>query len=160
MYRNISDQGFIFKMFQILTIVTSFLFYPEKNLKIRKFYPIPSSHLFIVSASLQWRQLSLPEKLGTDLSNRVAAFVFEGELSKIVLSSGAGQGWGMPGRQRHVNRSRSGRHSASPHGLASHACPQLPTFTPPKASARIPICANVIALLMTINTAATACHDE
>lgn len=52
MYRNISDQGFIFKMFQILTIVTSFLFYPEKNLKIRKFYPIPSSHLFIVSASL------------------------------------------------------------------------------------------------------------
>lgn len=136
---------------------TLIFFYSEKNLEIlHSIFP----HLFIVSASLQWRQLSLPEKLGTDLSNRVAAFGFEGELSKIVLSSGAGQGCGMPGRQRHVNRSRRGRHSASPHGLASHACPQLPTFTPPKASARIPICANVIALLMTINTAATACHEE
>ena len=55
-------------------------------------------------------------------------------------SSGAGHGCGKPGRHLQVNRSLTGRHSASPQGRASHAWPQLPTFTPPNASANIPIC--------------------
>lgn len=84
----------------------------------------------------------MPVKLGTDLSccmcPRDTTFDFDGEVIEAIYSFVAGHGCGIPGRHLQVNLSLIGRHSASPQGLASQACPQFPTFTPPKASARMP----------------------
>lgn len=92
----------------------------------------------------------MPVKLGTDLSCCVCPWDeddddddtiildFVGEVIEAIYSFVDGHGCGIPGRHLQVNLSLIGRHSASPQGLASQACPQFPTFTPPKASARIP----------------------